>query len=83
MHGQTHGHIHFWQSCGVHPSDDVGCRACNGRAGHSREIIFCTDGGVSSWEEDRIKALVKAGGGGSRIAPVVKVKCSHYVDGST
>lgn len=44
-------------------------------AGHQREIIFCTDGGVSGMEEDRIKSLVKTGSS-CRLAPVVKVRAS-------
>ena len=41
--------------------------------GCQREIIFCTDGGVSSMEEDRIKSLVKSSASGG-LAPVKKVQ---------
>jgi hypothetical protein len=41
--------------------------------GCQREIIFCTDGGVSSMEEDRIKSLVKSSATGG-LAPVKKVQ---------
>ena len=41
--------------------------------GCQREIIFCTDGGVSGMEEDRIKSLVKSSASGG-LAPVKKVQ---------
>jgi hypothetical protein len=50
------------------------CLVCK-CAGPQREIIFCTDGGVSSTEEGRIKALVQTSRNGS-LTPIKKVQLS-------